>query len=375
VYSACIFCHELLGTNEHIGHFPIGRRLAFDPAKGRLWVVCRRCMQWNLTPLEERWEAVEECERAFRSVRARVSTAEIGLARMADGLDVVRIGAPLRPEFAAWRFGDQFGVRRRRAIRLGATGAGVVAGVVGAATAAVASVTLAPAILAVTAPLVFTGAIIALGVAVDRASKPYSRALHLTGDDGTRVELGHQQVLDVQMRADESLVGFHMTMDVVERDGSASSNPTLLHVTLSGAEAKRGAGLLLPRINGFGATQRSVRDAVASIEDAGSPERYIPYALSRVRNAGFAYSPIHAYPTPIRLGIEMVLHEDAERRAMEGELAELEAAWRDAERIAGIADDLVLPRHVTDFLDRHRKPGSASGAGLRGQSKGSESLL
>ena len=28
---------------------------------------------------------------------------------------------------------------------------------------------------------------------------------------------------------------------------------------------------------------------------------------------------------------------------MEGELAELEAAWREAERVAGIADDLLLP--------------------------------
>jgi len=50
----------------------------------------------------------------------------------------------------------------------------------------------------------------------------------------------------------------------------------------------------------------------------------------------------------------MVLHEEAERRAMEGELVELEAAWREAERVAGIADNLMLPPHVTAFLDKHR---------------------
>ena len=55
MYTACIFCHEPLGANETIEHFPIGRRLAFDSAKGRLWVVCRSCAQWNLTPLEEQW--------------------------------------------------------------------------------------------------------------------------------------------------------------------------------------------------------------------------------------------------------------------------------------------------------------------------------
>jgi hypothetical protein len=113
MYTSCIFCHEPLGRNEHIAHFLVGRRLAFDSAKGRLWVICKRCAQWNLAPLEERWEAVEECERAFRTVRTRVSTPEISLARMPDGLDLVRIGAPLRPEFAAWRYGDRFGARQR----------------------------------------------------------------------------------------------------------------------------------------------------------------------------------------------------------------------------------------------------------------------
>src|SRR5687767_8972383 len=123
MYTACMFCQSPLGTNDHIEHFPIGRRLAFDSAKGRLWVVCRLCGQWNLAPLEERWEAVEECEREYRAVRARVSTAEIGLARLAYGLDLVRIGAPLRPEFAAWRFGDQFGGRRRRSFSRHSAGA------------------------------------------------------------------------------------------------------------------------------------------------------------------------------------------------------------------------------------------------------------
>ena len=31
-----------------------------------------------------------------------------------EGLELVRIGKPLRPEFAAWRYGDQFGRRRRK---------------------------------------------------------------------------------------------------------------------------------------------------------------------------------------------------------------------------------------------------------------------
>ena len=107
--------------------FPVGRRLAFDQGKGRLWVVCRRCEKWNLSPLEERWEAIEQCERLFHDARKRTSTDNIGLARLSEGLELVRIGEPKRPEFAAWRYGDQFGRRRTRAIVVG-VGAGVVGG-------------------------------------------------------------------------------------------------------------------------------------------------------------------------------------------------------------------------------------------------------
>lgn len=36
MYSTCLFCKNSLGANEVIEHFPVGRRLAFDAAKGRL---------------------------------------------------------------------------------------------------------------------------------------------------------------------------------------------------------------------------------------------------------------------------------------------------------------------------------------------------
>jgi hypothetical protein len=54
MYSTCLFCNKGLGANEAVEAFPVGRRLAFDQARGRLWVVCRKCEKWNLTPLEER---------------------------------------------------------------------------------------------------------------------------------------------------------------------------------------------------------------------------------------------------------------------------------------------------------------------------------
>src|SRR6184192_52353 len=130
MYSTCLFCNQDLGSNEVIEAFPIGRRLAFDAAKGRLWVVCRKCERWNLSPLDERWEAIEQAEQLYSDTRRRVATAEIGLARLADGTELVRIGAPMRPEFAAWRYGDQFGRRRTRQIVIAGAGLAVVGGVI-----------------------------------------------------------------------------------------------------------------------------------------------------------------------------------------------------------------------------------------------------
>src|SRR5689334_24168111 len=140
MYSTCIFCHTSLGANESVEHFPIGRRLAFDAAHGRLWVVCRKCERWNLTPLEERWEAIEQCERLFSSTRLKVSTDNIGLSRLREGLELVRIGSPQRPEMAAWRYGDQFGRRRRKHLVWGGAGIAAAIGliVVGPATGLIA---------------------------------------------------------------------------------------------------------------------------------------------------------------------------------------------------------------------------------------------
>jgi hypothetical protein len=58
----------------------------------------------------------------------------------------------------------------------------------------------------------------------------------------------------------------------------------------------------------------------------------------------------------VQLALEMAAHEEQERLALDGELAELERAWKDAEVIAAIADDLLLPDGVADFLGRHRAP-------------------
>jgi len=64
--------------------------------------------------------------------------------------------------------------------------------------------------------------------------------------------------------------------------------------------------------------------------------------------------PLGRLPGAYRLALEMSLHEDDERRALDGELAALEARWREAEEIAGISDNLLLPAEIDAEIERLR---------------------
>jgi hypothetical protein len=355
MYATCLFCNQPLGSNEVIEAFPVGRRLAFDTEKGRLWVVCRKCERWNLSPLEERWEAVEACERCFRETRMRASTENIGLARLHEGLELVRIGRPLRPEFAAWRYGDQFGRRRQRAILWG-VGASAVFGavVIGGAAAGVISGGL----------LSQTGNFVNMFI--------NSRTLlKLRTDDGQVLKLKNP---DLQGSA------FIPPIDGNEWRVMLGRKKKLKVFT--GAEAERIAGQIVPKLNRMGGSRENVQKAVKQLEASGGPEGFLHSELLNPRiaspevveqrgrkkavSAGPLGEPVLSVaklPTSMRLAVEMALHEEQERRALQGELKALEIAWAEAERIAAIADDLLLPADAEGFLDRNRPPADNDGDG------------
>jgi hypothetical protein len=130
-------------------------------------------------------------------------------------------------------------------------------------------------------------------------------------------------------------------------------------VALTGPAAREAARRVLPLVNGSGASGASVQDAVRTLEGWGGAEQAFGRAASNVRawaarqTFGDTGALMHL-PRPVRLALEMAAHEEQERRALEGELAELERAWQDAEQIARIADDLLLPGRVRSALDRLR---------------------
>ena len=336
MYRACMFCTRPLGLNEVVETFPIGRRLAFDAARGRLWVVCRRCERWNLTPLEERWEAVETCEEIFRGTRVRTSSENIGLARHPEGLELVRIGKPLRPEFAAWRYGDQFGKRRRRkVVRWTAAGAAALAGgAVGGATLGIAGV---------------LGAVYAIAVVPVLKDKP----IRFKPADGRmrKMSIGHCWRTRIRPADDET--GFRVQIDSWGIRGRE---------WLEGEDAHRAIRVILPRMNAYGGTAPTVQRAVSEIESEGHPHGFLSQVLARptIYYGGGISGRIHGMPKPARLALEMALHEEQERRALEGELWRLERAWEEAEEIAAISDNLLLPGKVTAFAARHGRDPKAS---------------
>lgn len=344
MYATCLFCNRSLGHNESLEHFPVGRRLAFDAARGRLWVVCPACERWNLSPLEERWEAIEEAEKLYRGTRLRAATDQIGLARLRDGTELVRIGEPLRPEFAAWRYGDQFGRRRRRQMLIAGAGVTALGAVVAGGVVAGASMGGMWWVIARMARSAVRG-------------NPRSVV--------ARIQTEHHQLLRVRLG--------HLSETTLVRGTAAPIAIELRHEKgrsrFEGREAMRIAATLMPKVNRFGGTKQTVASAVSALEEARGAEGYLeglagsahvttrPPARPRRRltlmhdmpeSGLFGLAPVQ------RLAFEMALHEEAERRAMEGELGELERAWREAEEIAAIADDLLVPVGVGETLERLR---------------------
>jgi len=341
MYSTCLFCHAPLGANDALEHFPVGKRLAFDADRGRLWVICGSCARWNLSPLDERWEAIEEAERTFRATRMRVTTENIGLARLPSGVQLVRVGKPLRPEFAAWRYGTRF-ARRRMNVQLITGVTAAAAGLAGIALAPV----LVPALLTSTISIIAFPGFTTIAGAVPMVGALAARDYLLDDRVITRFKRG-RRMLTVRARhvrdAEFHVARDYPTLRLPHDDGWAY---------VDGGEAMHMATVLLAGANRFGGSAGRVSDAVDRIERAGDATGYLREAsravewregrVMSVLNSLRGLGALHLSTTEC-LALEMAMHEESERRALEGELDLLADAWREAEQIAAISDDLLLP--------------------------------
>ena len=379
MYSTCLFCNGPLGANDRITALPVGHRLAYDAARGRLWVICPRCTRWNLSPLEERWEAIDECERLFRGTRLRYSTDNIGLARVSEHLELVRIGPALLPEIASWRYGTRIehyaaatnGKRPARAlVRRGTALPRWIARRAAAALAGYAT-TVGLSDEAMLKLRTFRRGDAVLARTVDETGLPIViRYAHLGAAELIRPDRDEPWRL------------------VVRHDGGIAK--------LAEGPGLRTAGKMLASLNFGVASNGEIQHAIAKLDEAGDREGYFTRVASlamrthwgRVPDApdegliepaasSFAErialqlanrsfwgrggtgseetTPLFRLPSVDRLALEMASNEDIERRALEGELASLAAAWKEAEEIARISDELFADEVFEEFKRQYKQ--------------------
>jgi len=123
-----------------------------------------------------------------------------------------------------------------------------------------------------------------------------------------------------------------------------------------GEDARRIVGAILPDLNAMGGKPETVQDAVDEIEFHGHPSDFLVDLVEgdQFRDKKGVPGYINKMPKPTKLALEMALHEEQERRALEGELWRLERAWEEAEEIGAISDNLLLPKGVEDFVKSAR---------------------
>ena len=163
---------------------------------------------------------------------------------------------------------------------------------------------------------------------------------------------------------------------------------------VTGDDGLRTAAKALAALNAAGALPEDVRRATTKVEDAEDEQGYFSRIVALAMRTGWGRYPdaplsttmgpttssaaerlalhitnrsfwgrgsITSEPSTLmirlplvdRLALEMAANEDTERRAMEGELIELERAWRDAEEVAAIADGLFGAGQLEEFRQEH----------------------
>jgi hypothetical protein len=346
--------------------------VAFDPLKGCLWAVCPSCARWNLAPIEERWEVVDECERRFRATALRYSSGNIGLAWLGDDVELIRVGKALRPEVASWRYGRVLVHKRPLGRRSLETAAGGVLRLVRTLTASARGSMRDPR--AITAQLLLT---LYGNKVLDLVHLP--GAIATDGQDIGVAVVRYRHVLGAALARPEP--GRAWSLRIPHDHGL---------LTIEGNEGVGAAARALAVINGTarggGFSRELLETAVRKVDESAQSDSYfnrvlalalhsswgrevqddaprremkaMEVAQSDVERLAFrltgrtfwSHGGIGSEPSTMlldvplvdRLALEIAAHEESERRLLDGELGELEAAWREADEIASIADALLL---------------------------------
>ena len=116
-------------------------------------------------------------------------------------------------------------------------------------------------------------------------------------------------------------------------------------------------GKLLPVIAGTAGSRQHVIDAVRLVETTPALDEMIQSVQPTARRKKVITGKLADLGAEPRLALEMLANEQSERVWLEGELRLLERQWRDAERLAAIADSLAIPAEVDSELRTRRGEG------------------
>jgi hypothetical protein len=334
MFQRCIFCHAGMATNEVVERFPVGRRIAFDPGRGRLWAVCNECRRWNLAPIEERWEALEDLEKVTRDRGRLLSrTDNIALIRAGD-VDIVRVGRDTRlVEEAWWRYGKELKERRSRHRKVNYIELGALL---------LMSATMGGAYW-------FYGGNMAneflrwrqFGSTAWRGRLACPQCGHIT----TELPFKATKRLHLVDSPDEGM-GLQMRCPKCRSGGDG-------HLQLGGLDGQHLLRRTLAWHHFSGASEKRVREATSVIDNVGSATEFARRLAASEVSVDSLRSKSNRTDA---IALEIALNDDVERRLLELELHELEARWQEEEELASIVDGELTPLPVSEKLRRWINP-------------------
>lgn len=307
MFRSCAFCNTAFDGDGGPSGLGVGRRIAFDEWKGRLWVVCPRCSRWNLTPFDDRLERIEAVARAAQAGRIAGSTDQVALIRW-ERYDFVRVGKPPRVELATWRYGERLRNRQRERMKVvvpltvAAIGLGIVANVAAGGGFGVIVWNIHRAVDWVYLRIVGSRR-------VSLIESP------ICARCGSIMELRARHVQHARVVPDTHAdMGVLLSCPRCHQEGAQ----------LTGIEAVQVLRQGLTYLNLVRGGRRRAEDAAREVDRVGGPDRLL-------RDVAQRELTLRSLRPERGLAFEMAVDERAE-------VAELEQQWREAEEIADIAD-------------------------------------
>jgi hypothetical protein len=261
-----------------------------------LWVVCRRCGSWNLTPLEQRWEAIKDCEHLFRSLEIAIADGDITVARGREDMELIRLGSASPSGYDSWRYGARLRGRLTRTK--------IISGCVfamGVALAIGASLTGAS-----TAMIVFLVAAFLTLAATISDRNPFKALVSVRLSSGARHVIRRKDAPRAHLRA---LCSNDWALEVQTREGPASVSEEDRMLALQKCAAA---------MNRFGRKNSQIAEARTALMSVRAPYQ-LWLDLVQVHGTD-GMVRLSDLPIPALVALEMGANDISERIAMQGEV-------------------------------------------------------